>query len=688
MLTLKHTLKLDQATIAASDLTECFGSDDLVAIGERVWEQYERDRASRADWERRTEAAMDLAMQVQEEKSFPWPGCSNVAFPLVTIAAMQFHARAYPAVVNGRSVVQCRVIGDDPQGVENARAERIGRHMSWQLLEQDEGWEAGMDKALLVVPIMGCAFKKSYYDTGKGHNVSELVLPQNLIVDYYATSIESAATKTHYIPASRNELLEKMRSGVFKDYSEEEWMLAPPPLPSQTDAQRQADNRTGMEPPQPDDSTPYITLEQHTRLDMDGDGMEEPYIVTIEESTHKVLRIVCRFDRGEDIDRNPRGQIIRIRATEYFTKLPFIPSPDGGIYDLGFGTLLGPLNESVNTGINQLFDAGTMANTAGGFLARGAKIRGGEYNFSPFAWNRVDSTGEDLSKSIYPLPVREPSATLFNLLSLLIEYANRIVGSTDMMVGENPGQNTPAETSRAMIEQGMKIYSAIFKRLWRAMKGEFKKLYQLNSVYLPQTQRFGAGPRDLAMREDYAGSGNSVVPVADPTITSEGARYAQAVLVREASLSRPGYDGDAVERRFLRALGVDEVDMLFPGAAGMEPQEDPKVVVERMKLEYKYAELELKKMEFVSNAQMQMRVNDAKIMELNAKAMKIAQEARTEENYAMAALINTQIAAIRADNDQMNKQIELALKAEEVRNEARSAAADRKASKSTAKSGN
>lgn len=680
MLTLDNHIKIDAITIASPNLCDRFNDSDLSKVGSIVFESFLQDKQSRASWESRMEAAMDLAMQVQEVKSFPWQGCSNVAFPLVTIAALQFHARAYPAIVNGRSVVQCRVVGEDPEGINAARAKRISDHMSWQLLEQDESWEEQQDRALLVVPITGCAFKKSYYDAGLKHNVSTLVLAQDLVVNYWAKSIDSAPVKTHVIPMSRNELYEKMASGVYRDLRSEAWFQQAPAEPVNS-SNNGSDNRRGQTPPTANQDTPFICYEQHRNLDLDGDGYAEPYIVTIESTTQSVLRIVTRFDRIEDVTFNSKGDILRIRADEYFTKIPFIPSPDGGIYDIGFGILLGPLNESVNSAINQLFDAGTMANTAGGFLGRGAKIRGGQYEFSPFAWNRVDSTGDDLAKSIYPLPVREPSGVLFNLLNLLIEYTNRISGSTDMLAGENPGQNTPAETSRAMVEQGTKIYSALFKRIWRSMKNEFSKLYQLNSVYLPSRTPFGAAGQFI-MREDYAIGGASVIPVADPTISSDGERFAKARAIREAAMSSPGYNTDAVERRYLAALGVDEVDVLFPGTEGQEPPIPEKIQIAQMKLSVDQAKLEHDKMKFIMSMQEQQRMNATKILELNGKAMKLAAESQTEQIYAQAALINAEIAARKNENDQVNAQIELLLKAQKDERDERKDERDAKSAKS------
>jgi chaperonin GroES len=658
MLTLSSTITLDKSAITSANLCDRFEREDLDRIGAWAHDNYVRDLASRSDWSRRTEAAMDLAMQLQKGKTFPWHGCANIAFPLVTIAAMQFHARAYPAIINGRSVVQARVVGEDLAGLGRKRADLVSEHMSWQLLEQDEAWEEEVDRALLNVAIVGCGFKKTYFNQGKSHNVSEFVQAKDLVVNYYAKSIDSAPVKTHVFPLFKNEVHERVLRGTFYDVLDEGW-YDQAPAPVENTGTIAADHRTGTRRSTEDPDAPFTILEQHCSLDLDGDGYAEPYIITIEESTQTVLRIVTRFDRIEDIEYTPSRKIIRIDPMEYFTKIPFIPSPDGGILDIGFGILLGPLNESVNSAINQMFDAGTLSNTSGGFLGRGAKIRGGVYEFSPFSWNRVDSSGDDLRKNIVPLPVREPSMVMFNLLSLLIDYTNRVSGSTDMMAGENPGQNTPAETSRAMVEQGQKIYSAIFKRIWRSLKNEFKKLYTLNSIYLPMTSAFGDGGE--IRREDYAvaGASISVIPVADPTISSDAARLAQAQLLREAANTVPGYDQGEVERRFLKSIGIDDVDKVYPGVdPNAEPTPDVKVQVQQMKNQVEAARLDQEKMKFMLTMQETVRLNTAKIATLAAQAQRMEAEATTVAGKANVEAFRAGIEAMRAHNDQTNAHLD------------------------------
>lgn len=669
MLTLTRPIKLDSSAISSPNLCDRFDPDDLKNIGIECHDGYTRDEQSRAVWMKRNEAGMDLALQIQKDKTFPWPGCSNVAFPLVTIAAMQFHARAYPAIVNGTSVVKCAVFGEDPDGQKTAHANRVSTHMSWQLIYQDTTWEEQEDKSILNLSIVGTNFKKSYYAASLRHNVSELVLAKDLVLDYWSKSVEDSPRKTHKIRLSRNEVYEKVMRGTFVDVLEEPWYQGAP-APRTTTTQTHQDNRQGVTPPSPDQTTSLEFGEQHVNLDLDADGYAEPYIITFELTSTRVCRIVTRFDREEDIERvvaGPnKGKIIKITAMEYFTKRTFIPSPDGGIYDIGFGVFLGPLNEAVNSLVNMLLDAGTMQTTGGGFLGRGAKIRGGIYTLAPFEWKRVDSTGDDLRKSIFPLPVNAPSAVLFQLLSLLINYTSRVSGTTDITVGENPGQNTPAQTTQTMVEMGQKIYTAIFKRIWRSSKAEFQKLFKLNSIFLPLDQGHVGG----ATREDYLGSADQICPVADPNITSDSMKLQLAGALKQSAASTAGYDHDAVEMRWLKALQVDAPEQVFPGTKGQPPAKDPKLVIEETKIAGRMAELDKKiaadTQKWIAELQAMQGLNKAKMIELQAKAAESAANAQSEQAYAQVALVNAQISSLKHENEKINARIEHILRAAEI----------------------
>jgi chaperonin GroES len=673
MLELDTKLTLDNNTINAPNLTDAFSDYDLSKLGAECLAGYIRDKQSREIWMRRNEAGMDLALQIQKDKTFPWPSAANVAFPLVTIAALQFHARAYPALLDGPRIV--KVALSDPQNdMEAGRGDRIAGHMSWQLLFEDKCWEEQEDRAIFNLSIVGCNFKKSYRCAATRGNVSELVLAKNLVLDYWAKSVEDCPRKTHIIPMFRNDIYEGVKRGLYRDVLEQAWYQSTPRVRSDR-ARIEQDNRQGITPPAPDETSAFTILEQHCNLDLDGDGYAEPYIITFEESSATILRIVCRFNSEKDIERvasgNRKGDIIRIQATEYFTKKSFIPSPDGGIYDIGFGVFLGPLNEATNSLVNMLLDCGTLQTTAGGFLGRGVKVRGGTYSFSPFEWKRVDSTGDDLRKSIFPLPVNTPSDVLFQLLSLLINYASRVSGTTDITVGENPGQNTPAQTTQTMVEMGQKIYTAIFKRLWRSSKAEFEKLFKLNQMYLIPGKVYPGG----ATLEDYRGDGFEICPVADPNVTSENIQIQRAMMLKQAAATTPGYNKDLVEMKFLSALRIEDAKMLFPG--GAPPPEDPRITLEKVRIQgqaqLKQGDLALRAADMQHQQQKEAielmeerRLNNAKIIQLMAQADQFAATAQNESAYAQVAAIDAQIAAAKMDNERIRTHLDHVMRAIEI----------------------
>jgi len=669
MLQLESKLVLNDATVRAPNLCEHFTDADLTRIGIHCSEGFKLDEQSREHWLERNEAGMNLALQLQETKTFPWQGCANVAFPLVTIAAMQFHARAYPAIVNGDRLVKVNQFGSDPDGSIAARAERVSTHMSWQLLYEDKAWEEQEDKAILNLSIVGTNFKKTYYSPSLGHNVSELVLAKDLTLNYWAKSLEACERKTHHVPKFRNEIYEAVMRGIWRDCLEEAWYKEAP-LVESSFARKEQDKRQGVTPSRPDGATSFMFYEQHVNLDLDCDGYAEPYIITFEKNSSFVVRIVTNFDSMSAVERvvsGPRaGKVIRITPTAYFTKKTFIPSPDGGVYDIGFGVFLGPLNEAVNSLVNMLLDAGTMQTTAGGFLARGAKIRGGVQNFSPFEWKRVDATGDDLRKSIFPLPVNAPSDVLFQLLSLLINYTSRVSGTTDITVGENPGQNTPAQTTQTMVEMGQKIYTAIFKRIWRASKEEFQKLFRLNGIFMSLDTPSVGG----ATRADYLSGAENIAPVADPHVTSEVQRLQLAGAVATRAQAVPGYNRDAAERNLLRAMRVENMDQLFTGTEGLPPPKDPKVQLQEIKeqgaTQRLQMELQLQAQQFIAELMEEQRLNNAKIMQLQGAAAEAAANAQSEQQYAQVAAVNAQLTLAKSRSDELTARINAVLKAAEI----------------------
>lgn len=652
MFELKTPLELEEI-LGSQNLAEKMTKDELSALGNQVYDDFEMDRRTRLDWESRMEKASKIALQVVEKKTFPWPGASNVKFPLVTIACLQYHARAYPALVDTPDLVHCLPVGADRiPGLKEA-SERIAEHMSWQLIEEDECWEEETDRLLFVQSLMGSAFKKVYFDPIYKHNVSQLVLPQDFVVSYYTRSITDCPRATHILSWSRNTMVEMQRKGLVLDVELTKPETMPMPFGA-LDTLR--DESQGLTVAMEDSSQPYTVLEQHLTLDLDGDGYEEPYVVLLRYDTKQVLRVLPRF-LPSGVDKAEDGQILCIKPEQYFQDYPFIPSPDGGFYGLGFGHLLGPLNESIDTAINQLFDAGTMHNAGGGFLGRGARVKSGTISFSPNEWIRVDATGDDLRKSIVPLPVREPSGVLFNLLGLLIDYGQRVAGAPDIIQGQNPGQNTPAETSRTMMEQGIKVFSGIYKRAYRSLKKEYRLLYRLNQLYLDESQDYVSPKTGLPMKvlaQDYLLPVSTVRPAADPNYMSDAQKLNQATAVLQAAHSSPGYDLYQVNRNYLQALKISNIDAVLPPPGSPnapKPAPDIKLQIEQMKLQAKQMEMEMNMRVKVMELMQEAQVNQAKISELEAKAAAEIAEAQTAGADAQLALINSAIGAAKLEQE-------------------------------------
>jgi chaperonin GroES len=644
-------------------------SEELSSLGFKLMEEINMDLTSRLEWEERNEKSNKLALQVVERKTFPWPGASNVKFPLITIAAMQYHSRAYPALISNNDVVKCKVYGKDDDGEMHKRADRISRHMSYQVMEEDEGWEENTDKTLLVQAISGTAIKKSYFDPVKGHNVSELVLPNDFIVNYYTKSISESPRVSHRILLSSNELHERKVRGVFLDVEDE----VPPSQISQSMLTQGKEDAQGVRMQTGDDATPYEFFECHFWADLDEDGYKEPYIAYIRRDTGKIYRIVARY--FQDSIEYHNGEIIRIKPEQYFTKYGFVPSPDGGFYDLGFGVLLGPTNDSVNTIVNQLIDAGTMSVTGGGFLGRGVKIKGGDYSFKPHEWKRVDSTGDDLRANIFPLPIREPNQVSYQLLQLLINYGERIAGATDIMTGVSPGQNTPAETSRNTVEQGMKVFNGIYKRTWRAMKEEFQKLYRLNQLYLPSEPVEFEYNSELSfvLPDDYSMDMKLVKPAADPNVVSDSQRQMQAQAVLQLAQTSGGFNMYEVQKRYLESLKVTAIDQILPDPKGpnaIKPGPSEKMQIEQMKNEERSMNHQLKFKLGIAKLMQQAELEQAKITELQAKAVLELEQADGVKSGHAIAMLEAQIGAKRAHVDGIIKSIEMMQNLEKEANNA------------------
>jgi len=686
------------------NLARHLNQDERNAIGMWVVNGYVRDLSSRIVWTQRNAEAIKLALQFKEDKTFPWTGASNVKFPLVTIAALQFLARI-SILTKGRRIARYEYIGADPDGKKLARANRISLHTSLQLVDEDVAWLDSDEQCKFGAALVGSAFKKTYFDPVQGTNISEYVPAQYFVFDYHCKHVDKTLRATHCIGMNANKIRERVARGLF---IEEENPQTPGPETIANLLRVTADEISGLW--NQGASEEYRVLEQHCWFDFDGDGYAEPYIISVREDTGHVYRIVARFFDDGDVHRvndlavrqyegmalkasDPKdkskyerlaqemedasdNKIVRIDPVKYFTKYTFIPSPDGGAYGLGLGALLGPVNAAVDTLINQLIDAGTMSNTGGGFLGRGVKLKGGKTTFDPFEWKPVDSTGDDLRKNIMPLPTKEPSAVLFQLLGILITYGEKIGSATDIMTGVSPGQNTPAETSRNTVEQGMMLFSGIYARMYRAFREELQKFYELNRLYLhtsPVFWELTEGPDAIIAPDDYTAGRFRVFPAADASTVSGQQRKQKAAELVQFAMTPFGaqLDKTYVTRQWLEA-GEYDVDAVFPdpnGPRAIKPPPNPKLAIEQAKLAQDQQQHQDNMMLAVAKLKSEIALNNAKIAELQAKAEMELAKADGVDKEQLIALLNAQIGAAKADNEHLMKSADLLLKAHATRND-------------------
>lgn len=538
--------KLDQSTILklikARNIAAILPASELTGLGQTVLSGYEIDKSSRDDWEKLNKEAMKLANQSPEKKSFPWDNAANVKYPLITTSSIQFHARAYPAIIQGRQVAKGVVNGFDLDGDKKERADRIGKHISYQLLEEMDDWEEETDKLLLNLAIVGCCFRKTYFDKSKGKNCSTFIPAEHLIVNNGAKTIESAPRITQEFELYKNEIEERERAGTFID----------------VDIYETSD----------DEDAPVKFLEQHCWADLDEDDYKEPYIITVHKDSGQVVRIVPRYSEGSVEVAN--GVVSKINPDHYFTKYSFIPNPDGGFYDIGLGVLLTSINETINTITNQILDAATKQNAGGGFIGSGLRLRSGNMRFSPGEYKPVNQTGSAIRENIYTMEHPGPSAVLFNMLGLLIEAGKDISSVKDILTGQgNP--NETATSTLALIEQGQKVFTAIYKRIHRSLAKELKKIYRLNQQYLtPEGYfRYMDNPQPIALN-DYQGDATDVTPISDPTMSTDAQEMARAEAYMRM-VGDPYVNQHEIRRRYFKSLKEENMESVLLET----PQPDP-----------------------------------------------------------------------------------------------------------------
>ncbi len=519
----------------SENIAELLTDKELAKISAQVLNGFSVDENSISEWRDTAEEIMKLAKQTMETKNTPFPNAANVKYPLIAQSAIDFASRTYPQIVQGNKAMYFKVVGPDGDNEKLKRATRLETFHEYQLVQESEAWVEGMDRMLHILPLLGVVFKKTYYNPVEQRTVSEVCSPEKIVVNYNVRTLDQARRITHIITAFSNDIVERIRLGVYRDIDVDKLKAS-----------------EGFEGDEEDEDRPLSLLEQHCYLDLDKDGYAEPYIVVIHKQTGEVLRIVQRFDEVKRKD----GQLLRITPVHYFTDYHCIRSPDGGFYSIGLGTLLLPINHAINSIMNQLLDAGTLNNNQSGFLGRGLRLKTGDLRLRLGEWKVLDAaTGTNIAQNVVPLPTKEPSPTLFQLLGMLVTVGKDLASANDIMQGKGQTQNVPATTVLTLLDQGMKVFTAINKRIYLSMRSEFRKIFKTNAKHLPNAlYRKILDDVDINVKADFDMEGIDVLPVADPQMSTQTQRLAKA----QTLLSIPGVNVPEATKYFMETLQLDE----------------------------------------------------------------------------------------------------------------------------------
>ena len=557
-----------QAMDFNSNLVDFLGEDILQSISSDLLSSIKSDKQSRSEWEKTyTDGLKYLGMKFDDTRSQPFEGSSGVVHPILAEAVTQFQAQAYKEMLPAKGPVKTEIIGARTVETES-QAERVQEFMNYYIMNVMEEYDPELDQMLFYLPLAGSTFKKVYFDFVLNRAVSKFIPPEDLIVPYEAADISSAERITHSISMSANEIKKQQLSGFYAnvDIGSESYS------DDLSDISEAIDEIQGISPTYKENRN-RIVYEVHTVLDIEGfedvdeqgnpTGLKLPYIITIEEDSEKVL----------SIRRNYLPNDLLKNKINYFVQYKFMPGL--GFYGLGLSHMIGGLSKASTSILRQLIDAGTLANLPAGFKARGMRIRDEDDPLQPGEFRDIDTTGGSLRENLIPLPIKEPSAVLMQLLGILVDSGKRFAAIADMNVGDM-NQAMPVGTTVALLERGTKVMSAIHKRLHHSQKIEFGLMSKVFGEFLPPVYTFQVGTGPSEIKQQDFDDRVDIIPISDPNIFSQSQRVTLAQELLQMVQSNPEIHGPMgiyeAYRRMYAALGVDNVESLLQPPPDMTPK--------------------------------------------------------------------------------------------------------------------
>jgi hypothetical protein len=555
----------EQVTMSASEeiaewygnLTETLNPEDLDELAEQVIDNFQADKDSRAEWESMFERGFDLLGLKLQPGSDPFDGACTAVHPLLIESAVKFQSKASAELFPASGPVKANIMGKSTPDKE-AQANRVQNFMNYQVTEQMPEYFDEFERMLFHLPLIGSAFKKVYYNAALKRPMSEFIPIDQFYVSYYATDLRNADRYTHLIYRSPVDMERDIRAGIYDDVE----LPEPNTEGLFTDFTRKLDTIIGLSPSS-DNDPQYALLEQHCYLDIEDAGESLPYIVTVIEQSRQVLSIRRNYEQN-DQNKEKRSHFVHYR---------FVPG--FGFYGLGLIHFLGNLTMSATAAMRSLIDAGQFANLPGGFKAKGLRMVGDNDPISPGEFKEVEATGMDLSKAIIPLPYKEPSSTLFQMLNFVSAAGQRFADSTEQVVSDAASYG-PVGTTMALLEASSKFFSAIHKRVHKSQKDEFRILAKIDYDYLPEEYPYDVPFEDRSIfKSDFDGRVD-IIPVSDPNIPSNAHRMMMAnMALQMAQQSPPGmFNLEALNRTILQAANMPNLEDILPPK--IEPQQmDP-----------------------------------------------------------------------------------------------------------------
>jgi hypothetical protein len=553
----------DSETDFYSNLAEEMDESELQTLSSELLASYKDDVDSRQEWLDQYTDGLDLLGIKGDDREEPFRGASGVYHPLLAESATQFQAGAYKELIPPGGPVQTRIVGSETKEVLE-QAERVRHYMNFLVLDIMEEFDPELDQMLFYLPLAGSTFKKTYYDQTLNRPVSKFVPADNLVVSYTESSLETCPRFTHVINMNLNDVRKLQVSGFYRDIE----LL--PDDGTEDEAKDKIQELTGFRKNVQSDDTVTI-LEMHVDLDLEDypdlgednepTGIAVPYIVTIHEESNEILAIRRNYKEGDQTKRKIR----------YFTHYKFLPGL--GFYGFGLIHMIGGLTKSATSILRQLIDAGTLANLPAGFKARGLRVRDEDLPLQPGEFRDVDAPGSSIREAIMPLPYKEPSGTLLQMLGVLIESGRRFASVTDLNIGEG-SQANPVGTTVALLEQGTKVLSAIHKRLHFAQRQELRILADVIKTSLPPEYPYKIEGLDSNVKVDDFDDRIDIVPVSDPAMFSMSQRVTLAQTQLQLAQSAPQlHDLHEAYRRMYSALGIQNIDKILPPKDEMSPKD-------------------------------------------------------------------------------------------------------------------